>query len=692
MRGSPPLPPPPSSSSRRSTNSRSVNSSSTIGRASVAVKPRGYRPRQVPSIGASTVTSIRKVPPLRRKDRYYEEGEEQSYDKERYGQPVRRERQLRCRYVEENVLEDYDKFATWTDQRRRNLPGRKPQQYFDDDSGLSYEIDEDEYRYSEELEQRDAPPPPLPRRSRLHPRRMDEDGSNSNDVPNTRRKQTLPTDKRQQQNVQKNTVGMTQNVPINSPAVSVSTSSTASSGPKYPGDGDFNMGEEDWADFPTQKSDPDLKNIRRQFLSQNSSLSSKSSRSAMKRHKSHRRKKLVGDEPKDMEGLPPGFYRRKDGVILSFDSSADSSSELYRRYESSGNISLDIVDEEETKMESSLGETDYLESLINDPIVRSRYQLAELADDYSAHDETDNQESTINDSNTQPRFQEEDGDNSIHESTVNDTIENEGNQRNESLVTALVRSFEEQMEQFRTGFPLTGVEDRVKERARKERAKVREPSVSSKNSNSSSIRRAKVKGYEEQKSPGPTTEGKPLLSREWELDSDTHEYDDSTITTRESQMKNRKAIIEMNPYEIDADGGLDPPKPNPTRIQEDAENSLLLLQRYKETQQQLYEHQTVPAEHVDKEIVGEKRVGFGGVFPEPTRGGYRVPELVSRDTVMPGTVVSDISSHPKSKESIDSSKYGHDGVNVTDNVTGFIDKMALALRLAVFQPASSGCK
>jgi hypothetical protein len=364
---------------------------------------------------------------------------------------------------------------------------------------------------------------------------------------------------------------------------------------------------------------------------------------------------------------------------------------LYRRYDSNGNIALDVVDEEETKMDSSVVGTDYLESLINDPIVRSRYQLAEQAEDYSAHDETDYQESTINDSNTRSRFQNEDDYYSSHESTIQKTIEKEENQRNESLVATFVRSFEEQIEQFRTGFPLTGAEDREKERDRKERAKARESSVSSKNSNSSSIRRAKVKGYEHQKSLIPATEGKPLLSREWELDSDTHEYDDSTITTRESQMKNRKAIIEMNPHELDADGRLDPPAPTP-RTKEDAENSLLLLQRYKERQQRGYEHQNLPAENVDKEILGEKRVGFGGVFPEPTRGGHRVPELVSRDTVMPSSVVSDISFHPKSKEFIDSSKDGRGGVTITDNVTGFIDKMALALRLAVFQPASSGCK
>jgi hypothetical protein len=37
-------------------------------------------------------------------------------------------------------------------------------------------------------------------------------------------------------------------------------------------------------------------------------------------------------EPRDTEGLPPGYYRRKDGIICSFGSSADSTSEKSERY------------------------------------------------------------------------------------------------------------------------------------------------------------------------------------------------------------------------------------------------------------------------------------------------------------------------------------------------------------------------
>ncbi|KAL3923128.1 MAG: hypothetical protein SGILL_001831 [Bacillariaceae sp.] len=195
------------------------------------------------------------------------------------------------------------------------------------------------------------------------------------------------------------------------------------------------------------------------------------------------------------------------------------------------------------------------------------------------------------------------------------------------------------------------------------------------------------------------------------------EYDDSTITTKDASVMNKRAIIDTSrvPEDERADymeaagvqkihfHTLHARRKESTAdfvdfscSKHSSERKVLAEQSddglFNELEEQVELEQTIETKH-------EKHVEFGGTYPEPTRRGDRVPELISPmryATANPMTVVSDISSlrSPKSKDDAffdgNSTMNGYGGFTVEDNITGFLDKMVFSIRRAIFD--SNGCK
>jgi hypothetical protein len=463
-------------------------------------------------------------------------------------------------------------------------------------------------------------------------------------------------------------------------------SSMSSGAPIYtPEDSRFLLAEnegDDWAELPTHRDDPELREIRKQFLRQDTSTVS--SNGSLGNSTLTSRSSKLRQANRDTEGLPDGFYRRKDGVILSMESSVGSS-----------------TNRQSTRYTNSITEASAIEATVE------TRETNKYAMDVSDIEE----------------------ENSIIASTLTETIVTENDskhnindgQRN-GLVAAFAQSFEDQIYYIRTGKQRDPTKVH-KTPLNTQRAKVKGGSAASSTSTPSSVRKAKVKhsahldGQATAKTrhlqkvpplPSTTQDRPPVPLGMQNLDEQTSgsEYDDSTITTKDTAMQAKRAIIDTSriPEEdravyLRCPSPQDPPTApiQPARRKEVATDSIDLAKRQSDRKTAL----AVPSDdgffHSSKTSQKSKKtVGFAGAYPEPTRRGDRVPELISPSngaTNLP-SVVSDISSlpRPKSKESFFdmSSKNGYGGFTVEDNITGFIDKMAVALRQAVFQQAK-GC-
>jgi hypothetical protein len=490
-------------------------------------------------------------------------------------------------------------------------------------------------------------------------------------------------------------------------------------------------GYADWAELPTDQNDTDLEQIRQRFLRQDSSFSSNPSRTDSVAKSSRRRNRmdLRLDSP-DRAGLPAGFYRRKDGVIHSLKSSNDSSSNQSSRYT------------EEIKFHDSQGQDKSNEAAEGDEAANrsidpgnskdsTKYgtPMAWLPDRNSVTD------SVASDTKNESTYQT-----SIIDSTIPTEVRNDNNSSNKGLVSALVRSFEETINEFRTGVRRSEEYNATETTNKKQTKETSDESIVSTAvstvSTPSVIRKAKGKATaaaaaavaaalakrstlpRQQYTPRPQV---PPVPSGWGFDpaghssfSESEGYDDSTITTKESRMPKYRAIVDVSDLpEEERPEYLDPvmsdeqhiaevtvPPSFPTnRKVENEENSILQPRRIGETyHQQMQWHALQPNlynPHQAQRSVPNNAISEIAYFPEPTRKGDMVPEMVSgRGAAVAPSVVSDISSLPRSKANnfldfTSLNAYGG-GLSVDDNITGFIDKMALALRLAVFQP--NGCR
>ncbi|KAG7369238.1 hypothetical protein IV203_031981 [Nitzschia inconspicua] len=476
-------------------------------------------------------------------------------------------------------------------------------------------------------------------------------------------------------------------------------------------------GHSDWAELPTQKTDPELGQIRQRFLRQNSSLSSNHSipdGSVMPGSNSRLGPLYSNEDELDTEGLPKGFFRRKDGVIQSFGSSNESSSRRKPRYVKRPSQHDQRTQYTEEKDDQT---TEWSETRSTGPgesIDATKYgtPMAWLPD------QNGNAGSTVSYTNNDSTYETYN-----HESTVQSEVESDRNKDN-GLMFALVRSFEETFGEFQSGNRRNNSKSVDQRRGSSNDNK----SVVSNASTPSSIRRAKIKptavppakmAMESSRSTTihHTAPHVPIVPGKWGFDparhnsfSESEGYDDSTITTKESKMPRNRAIVDVSPLpqnerplylEPLAEEQFDQyqPVPETNGMLEDPDNSILQTQNKEEMEQQ--PNVDPYLEHDEKYVRKDDRSFQNPVepvyeYPEPTRRGDRVPEMVPGGgaTGAP-SVVSDISSLPKPMDTdrnfVDfASTNGYGGFSVDDNVTGFIDKMALALRLAIFQP--NGCR
>jgi hypothetical protein len=540
----------------------------------------------------------------------------------------------------------------------------------------------------------------------------------------------------------------------------------------------------DWAELATDQNDLELQQIRRRFLRQDSSLSSNPSRtdSVESWNKRGDRMYLRTGSP-DTEGLPAGFYRRKDGVIQSFGSSKDSSSKRSPRY--TNEIKSHDLQEQET------AEINGTESRTIDPgnskdSTKYGTPMAWLPDSSIVV------ESTVSDTNnesTLPTFNDE---------TMIPTEVDNNKDDNKGLVSSLVRSFEDTINEFRTGLRRSvgtqAVDDQNKTQTKIMRDDIIVSTAVSTVSTPLTIRKAKVKATAAaaaavaaalakrstpsrqrrqqqqqihqqqvhqvqpvQQQPVQQQPGQqqihqvqqqlhhqqqihqvqqqqqqvqrpqvPPVPSGWGFDpaghpsfSESEGYDDSTITSKESRMPQIRAVVDvshlpaverpeylepvMEEQQMFAESTF-PPSFYINRKMDEEENSVLQPHRNGESYPQNKQwHAPQPELYNPYQKMSSLPKNFAmsscAYFPEPTRRGDKVPELVpgggTAAMATTTSVVSDISSLPRSKMNnfMDfASMNGYGGmVGVgNDNITGFFDKMALALRLAVFQP--NGCR
>lgn len=461
-------------------------------------------------------------------------------------------------------------------------------------------------------------------------------------------------------------------------------------------------GYADWAELPTHETDAELKNIRQRFLRQNSSLSSNHSNPgnfAMPRKKSNQH--YSDEDQPDTEGLPTGFYRRKDGVIQSFGSSNSSSSKNNSRYTKEILIQQDREssrNDNNTKGEGNQS-IDAEKSIDSTKYGTPMAWLPESNSIVASTVSSTNNDSTLQTDNNES------------------TLQSEAESTNNGFVSAIVQSFEETMNEFRTG---------IRRKKSKEIERAKDASSVSTASTPSSIRRAKVKSTAAaeaaaiaMRSSRPSQSHIPPVPRGWEFDPKSHPsfsesegYDDSTITTKESRMPTNRAIVDVSRLpEEERPEYLEPapskqlvghhPIRDSNQRMDGVANSILLAKRSGEgaNRQRQDQQHLAPRERYARQDESSFRKaaedGAAEYYPEPTRRGDRVPEMIpSKGAVAAPSVVSDISSLPKARDHnnlVDfASINGYGGLSVDDNITGFIDKMALALRLAVFQP--NGCR
>jgi hypothetical protein len=517
-----------------------------------------------------------------------------------------------------------------------------------------------------------------------------------------------------------------------------------------------------------QSNDPELEVIRRKFL-QPDSWSYASSTSSYRGNATNWTSYIDPyKEEEGIEGLPAGYCRRKDGVIMSVASSVNSAQD-FERYDYTSKLLAETIGElnirhadEHLQMDSSSSQSTT-----------------------SCTDKRTNSTSTHNNSSSE-HSNSMTGCKAGTRSMATTTTKQED--RNVSLLATIVQSFEEQIDNIRSSLDLNA-KTSVGTASFENRAKVRQGQFSSNRSaTSDSIRRAKVKSDctgskdSERKSmlkepSGATLQelergSTPILVSSNDNDarrlgddvSHSRTFDDSTITTKASYAERLNAEVDISHlqrYEkgsFEGDPALDQSS-NPlgsarTRTQYEQQQQQQQHQQQqhqqqqhqKQHQQQQQQQQQLPLRQKqlppqkqqqqqqqstaatatmlgidsinphadDKSLIStakeqeemeemynrllpfKRKVGFSGIYPELTRKGDRVPELVTHHVPGSVSVISDLSSTiPRSKayaQSSESLRHGKEagGTGVsTDMFGGFFDKLTLACRLAVFQP--NGC-
>lgn len=440
----------------------------------------------------------------------------------------------------------------------------------------------------------------------------------------------------------------------------------------------------------------DLESIRRRFL-KNDSQSASSSSSwgvAGSRHVNddvNDNDNEGGDDEaktRDTEGLPPGFYRRTDGVIFSFDSSSAGGSRVSRaRYDSSfqmgneeedGNSTLGTSAQKwnpptgkgarESKMATM--------AIISPPQVRRKKEVPSIdssvrrAKSIKMNGNSAKSASVTNSSFRGTKIGSSKSKGPYSHSLL-DEIRVEGTTLGDDSFSYTTQTYDDSTITTRD----SGIAKlkALVDLSRMQMHELEKPKKTSKEEASRSGSKSQKAEHGDVRSPSPAAQllkTQKKLEEQVRLLQQKNEFKAESSTGKPTK---RDGLWQSQPQEGTATGAVS---------------------------------DSATEEDISLNKTDSKRVGFGGEYPEPTPQGERVPEMLITHKANPGmplnAIVSDISSAQSKQDSFSSSSNGISyrlnpwttgpppAVVSDDMIGGFFDKLLLAFRLAVAEP--NGCK